>query len=72
MEEVQEDSCTGLLRRASLYSFLNQPINDIYVQRNNKLVWDETVRIMVDLFENEWGNKEEIPVDHCVELTLPV
>jgi cytochrome P450 len=41
-------------------------------QRNNKLVWDETNRIMVDLFDNVWGNKAEIIVDHCLDITLPV
>ena len=42
------------------------------VQRNNVLVWDETVRIMNDLFDNVWGNRSEVVVDHCVEITLPV
>jgi len=41
-------------------------------QRNNKLVWDETTRIMVDLFDNVWGDKAEIVVDHCLDITLPV
>jgi hypothetical protein len=41
-------------------------------QRNNKLVWDETNRIMMDLFDNVWGDRAEIVVDHCVDITLPV
>jgi cytochrome P450 len=41
-------------------------------QRNNKLVWDETTRIMVDLFDNVWGDRSEIVVDHCLHVTLPV
>ena len=41
-------------------------------QRNNKLVWDETIRIVTDLFDNVWGDKSEIVVDHCVDITLPV
>jgi hypothetical protein len=41
-------------------------------QRNNKLVWDETTRIMMDLFDNVWGNRSEIVVDHCLHITLPV
>ncbi|KAJ3575472.1 hypothetical protein NP233_g1074 [Leucocoprinus birnbaumii] len=43
-----------------------------FSDRNNKLVWDETVSIMNDLFDNAWENKEEITVDHCLELTLPI
>ena len=42
------------------------------VQRNNVLVWDETVRIMNDLFDNVWGDRSEVVVDHCVDITLPV
>jgi hypothetical protein len=42
------------------------------LQRNNKMVWDETVKIMDDLFQNVWGNQAEITTDHCVEITLPV
>jgi cytochrome P450 len=42
------------------------------VKRNNKLVWDETVAIMNDLFDNVWGNKEVVTVDQCLDLTLTV
>jgi hypothetical protein len=41
-------------------------------QKNNKLVWDETIQIMVDMFDNVWGDKSEVAVDHCVDITLPV
>ena len=41
-------------------------------QRNNKLVWDETAQIMMDLFDNVWGDRSEIAVDHCLDITLPV
>ena len=41
-------------------------------QKNNKLVWDETIRIMTDLFDNVWGDRSEVVVDHCVDVTLPV
>jgi hypothetical protein len=41
-------------------------------QRNNKLVWDETNQIMMDLFDNVWGDKAEVVVDHCLDITLPV
>ena len=41
-------------------------------QKNNKLVWDETIKIMMDMFDNVWGDRSEIVVDHCVDITLPV
>ena len=41
-------------------------------QKNNKLVWDETIQVMMDMFENVWGDRSEVVVDHCVDVTLPV
>ena len=41
-------------------------------QRNIRLVWDETIRIMFDLFDNVWGDSPEVVLDHCVDITLPV
>ncbi|KAI0279041.1 cytochrome P450 [Russula aff. rugulosa BPL654] len=43
-----------------------------FSERNNKLVWDETIGIMNDLFDNVWGDSSEIVVDHCVDITLPI
>ena len=27
---------------------------------------------MVDLFDNVWGDRSEIVVEHCIDITLPV
>ncbi|KAH9998677.1 cytochrome P450 [Russula vinacea] len=43
-----------------------------FSEKNNKLVWDETIRIMTDLFDNVWGDRSEVVVDHCVDITLPI
>ncbi|KAN0118934.1 Cytochrome P450 [Russula decolorans] len=43
-----------------------------FSERNNALVWDETVQIMNDLFDNVWGDRSEVVVDHCVDITLPI
>jgi cytochrome P450 len=43
-----------------------------FSEKNNKLVWDETVKIMVDMFNTRWNNADEVTIDHCVEITLPV
>jgi cytochrome P450 len=43
-----------------------------FSERNTRLVWDETIRIMFDLFDNVWGDKPEIVCDHCVDITLPI
>ncbi|KAH9953726.1 614/534 cytochrome P450 [Lactifluus volemus] len=43
-----------------------------FSEKNNKLVWDETVNVMLDLFSNVWGDKPEVIVDHFLDITLPV
>jgi len=53
-------------------AFSSSPKSEYDFQRNNKLVWDETTRIMTDLFDIVWRDKSEIVVDHCVDITLPV
>jgi hypothetical protein len=35
-------------------------------------VWDETLLIMLDLFDDVWGDKKEIITEHCVDITLQV
>ena len=44
----------------------------MYLQRNNRLVWDETVKIMQGLFNDLWANQDVVSVNHVVDLTLPV
>ncbi|KAH9041172.1 cytochrome P450 [Lactarius hengduanensis] len=44
----------------------------VFSERNTRLVWDETIRIMLDLFDNVWGDSPEIMLDHCVDITLPI
>ena len=48
------------------------PKSEYDYQRNNKLVWDETTRILMDLFDNVWGDRSEIVEDHFLDITLPV
>ena len=43
-----------------------------FLQPNNKLVWEEAVRITMDMIENEWKNEEEIIYDHVNEMTLQI
>ncbi|KAH8110025.1 614/534 cytochrome P450 [Phellopilus nigrolimitatus] len=39
---------------------------------NNRLVWDESVRITLDMIDNVWENKEEVVIDHAVDITLSI
>ena len=72
MEEVQKDHRSGILR-GTVYPERRSPPNSKYhFQKNNKLVWDETIRIVMDMFDNVWGDRSEVVVDHCVDITLPV
>ena len=43
-----------------------------FCKRNNKLVWDETVKIMNGLFNEVWAGKDVISLDHALEITLSV
>ncbi|PPQ89474.1 hypothetical protein CVT25_012000 [Psilocybe cyanescens] len=43
-----------------------------FSDRNNKLVWDETVKIMDSLFNEVWKNQDVVTVDHCLDITLPI
>ncbi|GLB37532.1 putative cytochrome P450 [Lyophyllum shimeji] len=43
-----------------------------FSDRNNRLVWEETVKIMDSLFKDVWGSQKVITTDHCVEVTLPI
>lgn len=44
-----------------------------FSDRNYKMVWDETVRIVNGFFDTAWGDQEVVVVDHCVsDLTLPI
>ncbi|KAJ3712509.1 family 614/534 cytochrome P450 [Lentinula raphanica] len=43
-----------------------------FSDRNNKLIWDETVRIMLNLFDNVWESQESVVIDHAVDITLPI
>ncbi|KIK59170.1 hypothetical protein GYMLUDRAFT_684483 [Collybiopsis luxurians FD-317 M1] len=40
--------------------------------KNNKLIWNETIRIIGDLFENVWGPQDSVVVDHAVNITVPI
>ncbi|KAF9048962.1 cytochrome P450 [Panaeolus papilionaceus] len=41
-------------------------------KQNNVLVWEETTRIMNELFEGMWKDKQSVTVDHCLDITLPI
>ncbi|KAI9063783.1 cytochrome P450 [Trametes sanguinea] len=43
-----------------------------FSERNNRLVWDETIRIMHDLFDNVWGDNDTVVIDNITDLTVPI
>ncbi|KAG6813563.1 hypothetical protein H0H92_009955 [Tricholoma furcatifolium] len=43
-----------------------------FSDRNNKMVWDETVKIMDSLFQDVWDARDIVETEHCVEITLPI
>ncbi|PPR04816.1 hypothetical protein CVT24_007076 [Panaeolus cyanescens] len=43
-----------------------------FSERNNKLVWDESMKVMDGLFNDVWKDQHTITYDHCLDLTLPI
>ncbi|TCD69149.1 Ubiquitin fusion degradation protein 4 [Steccherinum ochraceum] len=43
-----------------------------FTEPNNRLVWDETVSVMNDLFDNVWGDKKQVTIEHALEITMPL
>jgi len=43
-----------------------------FTEPNSRLVWQETVHVMNDLFSNVWTDKKEIVSDHALEITKPI
>ncbi|KIJ61829.1 hypothetical protein HYDPIDRAFT_176809 [Hydnomerulius pinastri MD-312] len=43
-----------------------------FSDKNNRLVWEATTKIMLDLFDDVWAGKNEITIEHGVDLTLPI
>jgi hypothetical protein len=72
VEEIQENIRSSILRRMSRTLCTRMRTLHETIQRNNRLVWDETVSIMDGLFTTVWENKKEIVTDHVGDITLPV
>lgn len=43
------------------------------VQKNNRMVWEVSLRVTHDLFNEVWKNEDRVVVNDCVhDITLPV
>ncbi|KAI0739084.1 cytochrome P450 [Daedaleopsis nitida] len=43
-----------------------------FSEKNNRLVWNETYRIMEALFRDVWGDRKVVEVNHILEVTVPI
>ncbi|KAF8967870.1 cytochrome P450 [Flammula alnicola] len=43
-----------------------------FSDRNNTLVWNESIKTVKGMFEDVWAGRDVISVDHCVDITLPI
>ncbi|KAH9899364.1 cytochrome P450 [Cubamyces lactineus] len=43
-----------------------------FSERNNRLVWDETVGTVEDMFHSLWADKDVIEVDHVLDITVGI
>ena len=70
VEEAPQDCLSCILR--SRWPLLTEFKLLTLWQRNNKLVFDESVRITLDMIENVWKNEDVVTVEHTVDITLMV
>jgi cytochrome P450 len=49
-----------------------KPAAPSFSDGNNKLVWDETEKIMLDLFENIWAARDTIFLEHALNITFQI
>ncbi|KAF8997386.1 cytochrome P450 [Cyathus striatus] len=43
-----------------------------FTMRNNRMVWEETENVLIDIFENLWGNEKQVIVENALDIMLPV
>ncbi|CDO70501.1 hypothetical protein BN946_scf184569.g44 [Trametes cinnabarina] len=43
-----------------------------FSERNYRLVWDETIRIVEDMFQNVWGDKDVVEIPHVLDITVGI
>ena len=41
-------------------------------QKNNKLAFEESLRVITSLYEGDWSGKQEVVVDDTLSLTMAV
>ncbi len=76
MEASPKHCVSSLLR--GVHCFFRQVLKHILmlisvtVKPNNKLVWNESVGITLDMIENVWKDSAEMVVEHATEMTLSV
>ncbi|KAL1946312.1 hypothetical protein VTO73DRAFT_15439 [Trametes versicolor] len=43
-----------------------------FSERNNELVWNETFRIVDEMFQTVWRDKDVVEINHVIDLTDPI
>ncbi|EAU86415.2 614/534 cytochrome P450 [Coprinopsis cinerea okayama7 len=48
-------------------------VSPAFSERNNRLVWEETIKVMSQLFSEVWEDQDRVTVDNCLrDLTFPI
>ncbi|KAJ2913373.1 hypothetical protein MD484_g7050, partial [Candolleomyces efflorescens] len=47
-------------------------VGPAFSEANNKLIWSTSVKVMLDLFDDVWGEQQTIDVGHGADLTLAI
>lgn len=73
MEALQKSQRPKFLRgKQCLLLLFPLSSKHYYFERNNKLVWNETVRIVEEMFEDGWNMQETGEIDDILEVTASV
>lgn len=65
----------GFSEVGHIYCCLSNPlvrVDDVLLKRNNRMVWEETQNIVLDLFEHEWGSKKVVTPEDVLKVTVSV
>ncbi|EAU86315.2 614/534 cytochrome P450 [Coprinopsis cinerea okayama7 len=47
-------------------------VSPAFSERNNRLVWEETIQVLAQLFSDVWENKDRVTIDNTKDLTFPI
>ncbi|KIP01933.1 hypothetical protein PHLGIDRAFT_131022 [Phlebiopsis gigantea 11061_1 CR5-6] len=54
------------------WKHFRKTIAPAFSDRNNRVVWEETMKIVSDLFDKVWAGQKQIVLDNALQVTFPI